>query len=312
MSTFRNEEVARLTEFATERYGVSTHILPFHLIDYVLHDSVRATAVDYFHRHGIKWWTGPLDAGRSERKDNEPAQPTGYLTSSQVACVNHLEPARLDRGLAAAVLAGLDQRLVEPLAVDAGYAAYEWIGAENYLGEPGTRTRGANVTSLDALMRARRDDGAIVVVAIEWKYTENPDPRQKLTSDRGTDRVAVYRALLERPGCPIRRGSPERLFYEPYYQLMRQTLLAWQMHEHGELDADDWIHIQVVPTENTSVRGRTGAAPELPGETAEEAWRSALVQPERFRQLTPSELLAGVGTTGPAGWRDWLRERYLT
>lgn len=226
MATFRDDEAARLRAFAAERYGVSGHVLPYRLIDEMLHASVRESAVAYFHKHHIKWWTGPLDTGRPKPTEGEPGQPTGYLTSSQVACVNHLEPARISRDVATRILAGLDEQFVEPLEVDYGFVAYEWIGADNYLGEPGRRTRGANVTSLDGLMRARRDDGAVVLVAIEWKYTENPDPAQKLVSSSGTDRAAIYGPLLGRSDCPISQGCPERLLYEPYYQLMRQTLLA--------------------------------------------------------------------------------------
>jgi restriction endonuclease-like protein len=191
----------------------------------------------------------------------------------------------------AASLRGLDDRFLEPLEVDEGFVAYEWIGADNYLGEPGRRVRGANVTSLDALMRASCNDGTVVLIAIEWKYTESPDPRQKLLSDSGTNRVDVYRPLLERDDCPIHQGPAERLFYELYYQLMRQTLLAWQMVEHAEFDGADWVHLQVVPSGNAAVRGRTGAAPDLEGATSEEAWRSALVVPTRFRQLTQTEFL---------------------
>jgi hypothetical protein len=44
-----------------------------------------------------------------------------------------------------------------------------------------------------------------------------------------------------------------------------------------------------------------------------DAWRSVLKRPDRYRLMTPHELLAGVGTTGRwAEWRQWLAARYLT
>lgn len=106
--------------------------------------------------------------------------------------------------------------------------------------------RGANVTSLDALMCGEAK-GRRVLVVFEWKYLEVYEGKSTTVSSRGTDRVAIYRPLLERPDCPITVPDFRALFYEPYDQLMRQTLLAWQMAEHDEFGATDWIHIQVIP-----------------------------------------------------------------
>ena len=87
---------------------------------------------------------------------------------SQLACVNHLEPARLDRAAAAQVLGTLALNRV-PVHLDDGFVEYEWIGRDSYLGEDGPRTRGANITSIDALMVGGRD-GERILVVIEWKY----------------------------------------------------------------------------------------------------------------------------------------------
>jgi hypothetical protein len=54
---------------------------------------------------------------------------------------------------------------------DGGFLAYEWIGEKNYLRERG-QTRGANRTSLDALMVAEAE-GQRLLLLIEWKYTED-------------------------------------------------------------------------------------------------------------------------------------------
>jgi hypothetical protein len=92
-------------------------------------------------------------------------------------------------------------------------------------------------------MCAQRSDGVRVLVVIEWKYLESYGPESVATSARGTDRVATYQHLLDEASCPIKRGAHERLFFEPYYQLMRQALLAWQMVEHNELEATAWLHV---------------------------------------------------------------------
>jgi hypothetical protein len=87
------------------------------------------------------------------------------------------------------------------------------------------------------------------------------------TSSRCTDRVATYQRLLDEPGCPIKRGDRKRLFFEPYYQLMRQALLAWQMVEYEEHGASAWLHVHVVPELNVTLRGGGRGAKELGGET---------------------------------------------
>jgi hypothetical protein len=162
-------------------------------------------------------------------------------------------------------------------------------------------------------VRAEQRDRTRVLIVIEWKYLESYGPESVSTSARGTDRVATYRPLLEEASCPIKRGPHERLFFEPYYQLMRQTLLAWQMVEHGEHEASAWLHVHVVPELNVALRRGGRGAKDLRGETMAEKWRSALKQPERYLLLTPTELLAGVAEGGRwSAWRRWLRERYET
>lgn len=304
---YQSDELERLRRYAAAQWHLAGHVLPYERADETLHESVRATALDYFRRHEIKWWTSRWDA----RTEAMEPRPTGHLNSSQVACVNHLEPARLDRDVARRIIANVEPSLT-PVEVDDGFVDYEWIGLGSYLGEPGSRTRGANVTSLDAVMCGEHD-GQRLLVVLEWKYLEAYGAQSVAISSRGTDRVATYAPLLDDPDCPVLSGDPKRLFYEPYYQLMRQTLLAWQMVKHGEFGASDWLHIHVIPELNVRLRGRGKAAPALVGRSMAEAWQSVLKRPERYRLMTPSELLAGVGTDGPwAEWRQWLAERYLS
>jgi hypothetical protein len=238
-------------------------------------------------------------------------RPSGHLNSSQLACVNHLEPARIDRAAATKLLTALAPGQV-PAHLEDGFVEYEWIGRDSYLGEVGPRTRGSNITSIDALMLGTCGEERKLVV-IEWKYLEAYGRKSVAVSKRGTDRVATYRPLLERPDCPIAVDDLRWLFYEPYYQLMRQTLLGWQMVKHAEFGATEWLHVHVVPSANVRLRGRGGAPAQLPGEGIAEVWRSVLREPSRYRLITPAELVAGMQDLPAwAAWRDWLRERYLT
>lgn len=257
--SFQDQERRRLGEYALRTWGSRSHVIGYDVASETLHEAIREGALEYFRRHNIKWWTSPWD----QRTSAMEARPTGHLNSSQLACVNHLEPARVDRAAAAQAVSSLALNLV-PVHLDDGFVEYEWIGRDSYLGEVGPRTRGANITSIDAVMVGSRD-GERILVVIEWKYLEEYGGRSVAMSKRGTDRVAIYRPLLERPDCPIAVADVRWLFYEPYYQLMRQTLLAWQLVEHQEFGATDWLHLQVVPLGNARLRGRGGAPRQLPG-----------------------------------------------
>lgn len=79
-----------------------------------------------------------------------------------------------------------------------------------------------------------------------------------------TDRLATYRSFLEDPACPIVRPAgmpPEHLMYDPFDQLMRLQLLAWQM-EGRELGATHAAVVHVAPTGNVELSGRI-TSPEL-------------------------------------------------
>lgn len=259
-------------------------------------------AVAFFKERRIVWW-GARGPSRS-------------AVASQVACVNHLEPARLDRGLALALARNIVPGAVDVLPVEGGFLTYEWIGHENYLGERGwtTEGRGRNATALDALMVIALPDATRVLVGIEWKTSEiYPIGLSVATSRKGTSRVEMYRALLEDPGCPIRLGEHARLFYEPFYGLMRQTLLLWQMGRHAEFGASTWMHVQVVPEANQELRTRI-TSPGLAGpESMSAAWQAVLARPEQYRTMTPGDVVADLPLgTEWTDWRRWLRDRYRT
>jgi hypothetical protein len=205
---------------------------------------------------------------------------------------------------------------VDVLPIEDGFLAYEWIGVRSYLNERGWSnwSRGRNVTSIDAVMAVSRDSGVICLLVIEWKYTESYSPgRSLVVSDHGTSRVEIYRPLLERADSPIRLGEHERLFFDPFYQLMRQTLLAWQMVEHGEFGATEWRHLHVVPNANVALL-RTVTSPQLAEfGNMPSAWRSVLVLPERYALVTPDTVTPEVACDIKFGaWREWLRARYGT
>lgn len=119
-----------------------------------------------------------------------------------------------------------------PLEADS-FVTLEWIGERNYLNERLSRnrkrTRGTNFTSADAAVMFKLHDGRRQIVLIEWKYTESYYSTPYHTARSGTDRTAIYRPLYRLDDCPLDKellGEFDYLFYEPFYQLMRQQFLA--------------------------------------------------------------------------------------
>ena len=116
------------------------------------------------------------------------------------------------------------------------FVAFEWIGAENYLGEKISsnrkRTRGANFTSADAAVFFERGDGQKQFILIEWKYTESYPSTFLNFAKSGTDRTRIYAHLYDRVECPVDKEllhNFDHLFCEPFCQLMRQLFLAHEI-----------------------------------------------------------------------------------
>jgi hypothetical protein len=91
----------------------------------------------------------------------------------QVACINHLEPARQRHELALTLARNVLPQTAEALPIEDGFLACEWIGDQNYLREHGwsKTSPGKLTTSLDALMPVMLIDGSVHLLVIEWKYT---------------------------------------------------------------------------------------------------------------------------------------------
>ena len=116
--------------------------------------------------------------------------------------------------------------------------------------------------------------------------------------------------LLERPDCPIKTADFKDLFYEPYYQLMRQTLLGWTMTENKEYGAVDWLHLHIIPKENKELRERI-TSKNLQGKTLEESWKLQLKNPEKYIVISPEKFLEPItDLQDTKSLIDYLTNRY--
>lgn len=276
-----------------------------------LFSGIRAAAQAYFAKFEIKW------------HDGQAGKPSNHLCDSQVCCVNFLFPFHDQPDALANLLRPVFPDLARMLPIENGqYVAFEWIGQENYLREKvsrnGKRTRGANFTSADAAVMFERTDGKRQFVLIEWKYTEAYNGKQSLAIARpsGTDRREIYRWLYDLPDCPINKEvlpSFDALFYEPFYQLMRQQFLAHEMEKVHELGAKVVSVLHIAPAHNSDFRRVTSPELERLGDTATGVWQQLVVERDRFISVS-TETLFGKLVANPApgmrAWADYICARY--
>jgi hypothetical protein len=239
---------------------------------------IRQPIMNYFARDGIKW------------HDGQDGKPSNHLCDSQVSCANFLFPFHDKPDALRALLRPVFPDIQEMLSIEDGqYIAFEWIGKKNYLGEKisrnGRRTRGANFTSADAAVLFKRGDGKKQVVLIEWKYTESYYPTWLKYARSGTDRTKIYLHLYEANDCPLAKElipDFDCLFFEPFYQFMRQQFLANEMEKAHELGADIVSLLHVSPAHNKDFIRVTSPDLQILGFSATEVWKKLVKKHDRF------------------------------
>jgi len=274
---------------------------------------IRETALRYFADHRIKWHQG----------SESGIKPNNHLCSSQVCCVNFLLPFADKPEALVALLQPCFPTIqhVLPMEDTGEYVAFEWIGERDYLGEKkGTkeRTRGANCTSADAAVFIEHEDGMRQIVLIEWKFTESYGAQSIKVAASGTDRSKTYQPLLDRADCPLdvtRLTSTDDLYYEPFYQLMRQQLLAHEMELAHEKGADTVSVLHISPAANMDLRKVTSRGLRHLGDTCFTVWGALQVHSDRFRSVTTGDLFGVFSAEQfPAlkTWHQYVVSRYTS
>lgn len=256
---------------------------------------VRDLALDVFAELGIPWHAG-VSGG-----------PSNHLLSSQVQCVNALAMMMVEPARITAAFAGVLD-IAEVLPIEPGrYLTFEYIGPTDFFNEsPGVaRVRGARCTSVDAAIKYRASDGAIELALIEWKYTESyrvrdPEPAKDRT------RAARYASHVTDPDGPVRADLLpfELLLDEPFYQLVRQQLLAHQLEKVGAEGAARVHVLHVLSPDNVAYQ-RSLARPEHRelGSTVSAVWQRLLRSHDRFLTVDPTAFLDPGVTSREYGLR---------
>gem|GEM_PF-670072 len=255
------------------------------------------------------------------------------LKSSQVACFNILFPLSLDLNLAARVLKPVLPGVREVQAIDFEYTGPD--GATEWLGEPVQGKRGQNRTSIDAAIEWT--DGIVERLSlVEFKYTEqsfgqcgafrssgNSDKdactEENLTLDQRASRCYLTREphqrtywdhlkdagidtnLLSRvKGCPFRG---------PFYQLLRQFLLAAYIRQTSKREVDI---VCLGFANNTSLTSAPKYLKGLGGNVID-TWNTLLIGVPKLRYVHVEEVVNLLSLEDPnnvGSWLAYLEERY--
>lgn len=283
--------------------------LPVKLSEQNLFPEIRESAILHFSENNIKW------------HDGLNGKPSNHLCDSQVCCVNFLFPFADKPEALVKVFRSVFPQIERMLPVESGkYVSFEWIGQENYLREKisrnGQRTRGANFTSADAIIMFERKDKKRQIVLIEWKYTESYSSTPYHKSKSGTDRTKIYRHLYESEDCVINKDvlpGFDLLFYEPFYQFMRQQFLAHEMEKAREMEAEIVSVLHIAPKHNTDFRRVTSPKLKTLGESATGVWKNMIEPEDRFISVSTENLfgkLSGSKLPEMKAWVGYIHDRY--
>ncbi len=278
--------------------------------------------------NNISWWGGKT--------------PTGNTLSSQIACLNHLFPIRHDEEAVLAIINnlkidGADNKFGNVMNIPydkflSEYIAFEVVSNNKYLNET-HRKRGSNCTSIDALIYAEENNNAKTkwIILIEWKYTESYYKTNKAKGDSGKTRQDRYNKLIDKSEFLVHlsedekkwlndeeMGKPCVYYLEPFYQLMRQTLWAEQVIKHRKgskkieqepIEAENFIHIHVVPSENPVIRGKSLTS--IGSGDMAGIWTEKLRNPKRYIKIDPEDLMKPIEASKKyLGLIEYLRTRY--
>lgn len=291
------------------RTKLRPHCIPLQHAEQNLFPGIRESALQHFARHEIKW------------HDGQNGKCNNHMCDSMVCCVNFLFPFADQPEALANLLKPIYPQLDHMLPVEDGkFVSFEWIGEHNYLLEKisrnGKRTRGANFTSADAIVMFERTNHKRQIVLIEWKYTESYGGTNLKYAKSGTYRTEIYHHLFDSRDCPIRKElllSFESLFFEPFYQFMRQQFLAREMEKARELGADIVSLLHIAPAHNLDFRKVTSPELQHLGASATGIWGKLVKEQDRFKSVHTEDLFGGLSVEHlPAltDWMEYIQRRY--
>lgn len=190
------------------------------------------------------------------------------------------------------------------------------MGLDNYLNESDSpsrpRRRGQYTTSADLLIAYEDQEGLRHGLLLESKYGEHYE-----TAKWVTDRASRYSAAFNMKDSPIDSScvSLESLLIEPFYQHLRQQLLARAMERAHELGFVTVSVLHVSPASNQAYH-KLITPPELAGRgtSVSNVWQSLLSRWGRYVSWSYEAAFRAAKTpleeTVDPSWLAYQDERY--
>jgi hypothetical protein len=284
-----------------------------------IYEPIRNDVLEYFVKNDISFWHAP--------RASEPRyKPTGHTLSSQVCCINHLFPIRHDEKTVLSIARQFCPGIKEIFTIPTdkhlpGYIQFESVTDNDYLHEL-QKTRGSNCTSVDALIYGLHENNKKYIIPIEWKYTEYYDNQDKSIEDRdgetkgtegkGKERLERYSNLINNSKY-LKRLSNYRnsvYYFEPFYQLMRQTLWAEQMINHNKTEtikAEEYMHVHIIPKMNLKLLEKKYKPS---GKNMENTWKNCLRHTEKYKIVDPEDIIKILDKKKYNNLIEYLDKRY--
>ena len=128
--------------------------------------------------------------------------------------------------------------------------------------------------------------------------------------------IVIYKSLpipdalraADRSGRPVDKTTVQDfsdLFYEPFYQLLRQQLLAHEMELAQELGCDLVTVLHGAPADNRDFHRVTSPGLQSLGDSSIEVWKGLLRQPGRFVSVSTETLFGDFLVDAHPELADW-------
>ena len=153
---------------------------------------------------------------------------------------------------------------------------------------------------------------------LEWKYFEQPKRGYKPLGEAQTEMYSRWYCADDSSFSPDAALEMNDFRYDPFYQIMRQRLLADRIVRDGELGVTEAKVVVVVPAENIAYREAI-TSPTLErrfpkARTVADVMEAVLTKPkEQFDMVTPAELVCSVENScgeSVGQWAAYWRCRY--
>jgi hypothetical protein len=154
------------------------------------------------------------------------------------------------------------------------------------------------------------------MLLIETKYSESYGVFYKRFRSDGTDRFENYEEFFYSPQSPINLEAAPNLtdfLYEPFYQLLRHSLLASQIMQTGKPKVSRVQVVHLTVSGNLDLLAVTAPHFRSLGDKSYEVWPKLLKDPSTFSHIPVEDFFGGIDLESHSELEPWalfMKNRY--